>query len=404
MLEHFFVVFLISGIFKDFFGYYHLDTPIDFTLFSAIVALICLLLKIIIYKKCKINLTFRNRLVIVSFLLFWFWMLISLLYSHSPKYSYIKTLLFSTNFITIIIVAVGKLETKKVIKYFVFYTYFFLILYIPILLGFQNNTISNESLKSVGGLYLTLGLNLGIIVLILKFSSSTIFNFKADTYIRYLSFILLVLIGARGPLVFTIIIYILYYLFSLVKLKKIRLQFSFKKLIISSIALISFSAIIIYYFNEIKVLLVRSLSRLALIISHDKGSSINTRIEHFNKSLELLQNPVIFIKGIGIGSYMFVTQHIDIRGYPHNILLEIWVELGIIGLLLFLLICFSFLSVGRKSRYISIYLFLYLFLNLLTSSSLVDIRLTIGFFMLFNEDENNLLEINKIKDKVPDER
>jgi hypothetical protein len=325
-------------------------------------------------------------------------MLISLFYSASPKYSYIKTFLFSTNFITIIIVAVGKLDVKKVIKYFVFYTYFFLILYIPVLLGFQNNTISNETLKSIGGLYLTLGLNLGIIVLILKFSSLTIFSFNTDKFIRYLSLLLLVIIGARGPLIFTIFAYILYYLFSLLKLKKIRLQFSYKKIIISSFSIVSIFAIIIYYFKEIKVLFLRSLSRLALIISPDKGNSINVRVEHINKSMKLLQDPLIFIKGIGIGSYMFITQNTDIRGYPHNILLEVWVELGIIGLILFLLVFLSFISIGRRSRYISIYLLLYLFFNLLISSSLVDIRLTIGFFMLFIESDYNLHEIRIIED------
>jgi hypothetical protein len=400
MLENLFAIFLLSGTFKDYFLYYHLKLPIDFTLLSVIVSFVFLTIRIISRKGLKVNLSLRNRLVIISFLLFWLWMIISLSYSPSPKYSYAKTFLFSTNFVTIIIVAFGNLDVRKFIKYFIYYTYLFLFFYFPVLIATQMRIIPYSSLNSLGGLYLTLGLNLGIIVLILKFSHSKIFNPNIDNFVFYSSFILLVLIGARGPLLFTLFVFILYYLSRLTKLRKVNLKFSLKKVIIGGFSITSLIVLIIVYHDKIKALFDRSLMRLTLILANNKGSSINARVEHLKKSFHLLQDPIILIKGIGIGSYMFVTQNIDMRGYPHNILLEVWVELGLIGLILFMMTFFSFISVGRISGYISKLLLLYLALNLLTTSSLVDIRLTVGFFMLFIEyqssstysNENNLTQ------------
>ncbi len=387
MLENLFIIFLLSGTFKDYFLFYHLKLPIDFTLLSVVVSLIYISVRIILRNKLKVNLSLRNRLVIISFLLFWLWMIISLSYSPSPKYAYTKTFLFSTNFVTIIIVAFGNLDVKKVIKYFIYYTYLFLILYFPVLIATQMRIIPYSSLSSLGGQYLSLGLNLGIIVLIMKFSRLRIFSTNTDNFIFYFSFILLLLIGARGPLLFTVFVLILYYLS---RLAKVRFKFSLKKIIFGSISITSLVALLIIYHDKIKALFDRSLMRFNLILATNKGSSINARIEHLKKSFHLLQDPIVMIKGIGIGSYMFVTQHIDTRGYPHNILLEVWVELGIIGLILFLMTFFSLISYGRISIYISKLLLLYLALNLLTTSSLVDIRLTVGFFMLFFEDQSSL--------------
>lgn len=389
MLEHFFVVFLFSGVFKDFFLFFYLDTPIDFTLFSAIVAICFLSYRILITNKLRINFSVRNKLVLVTFLLFWLWMVISLFYSPSPQYSLKKTFLFSTNFVTIILVALGSLDVKKVIRYFIFYTYLFSSLYLPVLIGTQMGTLPYSYMRDLSGLYLTLGLNLGAIVLILKFSHQPVFNTNTDKYLSILTFILLILIGARGALLIAIFAIILYYSANVFRILRKNIRFTRRKLIFSTFTIASLAALIIYFKDIISALMDRSLARLAYIISSDKGSSINARIEHMDKSFQLLKDPLIFIKGIGIGSYMYVTQHQDIRGYPHNIILEVWVELGIIGVIFFLMNMFSYLSCGRKSEYISKLLLLYLFLNLLKSSSLVDMRLVIGFFMLYIDGNKN---------------
>jgi O-antigen ligase len=79
---------------------------------------------------------------------------------------------------------------------------------------------------------------------------------------------------------------------------------------------------------------------------------------------------------------MYEISGVDGRGYPHNIILEIWFELGLIGLFLFLLFAMSsFIYKISKESKTSWIIFLYIILNLLKSNSLVDIRIHLFFFV-----------------------
>jgi O-antigen ligase len=92
-----------------------------------------------------------------------------------------------------------------------------------------------------------------------------------------------------------------------------------------------------------------------------------------------------FLFGYGIGSFGIITWGEDIRLYPHNMILEIWFELGLIGLMAFFIWIVYVLTKlrGQPNQYISYWLIFYVFLNLMKSSSLVDIRTEFAFFALF---------------------
>lgn len=389
MLESLFVIFLLSGIIKGYFEYYNIQFPIDFTLFSIIFVLLFFTLRVIFQSNYKLYLSKRNFYVLAFSFLFWIWMAFSLIYTQSTNYSYSKTYLFGTILLTIVIIAFGGLDIRKVIKSFIIYNYILLILFFPVLYEYQKGIISDAMTKGISNLYLTLGENLGIIILLLKFNKYSIFKSNIDKYFIYISFLLLIIIGARGPLIFAILIFILYYVISYKDNNKFSLKISLLKVLIGVFGLLLFIYGIIYFHNEINTLFDRSLSRLFLVFDSN-SSSISQRLEHLTKSWNLLQSPITFIRGIGIGSYSLLTTGIDTRGYPHNIFLEVLVELGIIGLIIFILIFLSLIYYGKRNKYISMFVLLFIFLNMLKSSSLVDTRIYFAFFVLYhNEFEFN---------------
>jgi hypothetical protein len=108
------------------------------------------------------------------------------------------------------------------------------------------------------------------------------------------------------------------------------------------------------------------------------NSSVFSRIWHVRYVFSVVtENGMNFMLGKGFGSYAFFCCDVDKLDHPHNILLEIWFELGIIGLIVFL----SFLTLvvvrsfsNEFNLFPIIICSLFLFLNALKSSSIVEIR------------------------------
>lgn len=81
---------------------------------------------------------------------------------------------------------------------------------------------SNDEIhESVGGLYLTLGGYLGAIVVTFLTTKKNVFNPYVDKIFIAISAFILLIIGARGPLIFTVLCVILY----LINKRKISLLF-----------------------------------------------------------------------------------------------------------------------------------------------------------------------------------
>ena len=123
------------------------------------------------------------------------------------------------------------------------------------------------------------------------------------------------------------------------------------------------------------------------------GASANIRVEHYHDSLELIfLNVSNFIFGTGIGSYEIEVSGFDGRNHPHNQILEIWTELGLIGLVIYL-VYFIFLIKNNSKFYVYIsnLIIIYSVLNLLKSSSLVDIRIPLTFICLCVCQSNKLI-------------
>lgn len=76
----------------------------------------------------------------------------------------------------------------------------------------------------------------------------------------------------------------------------------------------------------------------------DKGSSVYIRIDMWKQAInDFIKNPIL---GVGIGNSVEGT------GSPHNIILEVSAELGLLGILIFLSMCY--LTIKKAMRFIKI--------------------------------------------------
>lgn len=387
-MEYLYALYLLSGIIKTFLMFFNVSSSIDFTLLTGSLLLTGLLFHVLIKRVYK----FDAKSVVSMFLLLFFflWINITILYSPSSNYSYEKSFLFLTN----VLAFVTPLFYKKfdLIKFLRFFTILspalgllFLVFYFPIIYP------TTDSEYAFSGLYLSIpefcGLCL-LIFVIFKELFPPVFNWL----LLILNALVVVLCGGKGPIVFTSAVLILYVsarFFSRYVLPQARNHHpDFKSIGVKKILLLTFFVgaslfLLGAFFVNTKILLDRSLARLMLLYSGQPGMEhISGRIGIFVFAANhIFDNVRSLLFGYGLGSYSILFGASEGRAYPHNIILEIWIETGLIGVLLF-----SFFLTHTCERHLRANPFawfvLFLFLNAMKSSSLVDLRLFFGFLAL----------------------
>ena len=387
MKEILVIIVLISGLIKGLLLFWGIPTFIDFTLISFLMLLIY---SIINYKQFSFYLSIRKTFVFLSIIIFYLWMIFSLVYSSSNGYSYTKTFLFLTNLIPIgFLLFIKEFDHRKFIRFFVLIVFilnlvclFYDLIYITGKLG----NLSDNYYKYLSGNYLVLGELTGLLTLVLIcYHDKPVFKNKYfDRVSIFIGICFLLLLSARGPLIFFFFSYLFYLIINSKRIIISNLKISKVFLFLIPVLLV----IIILYSSQLISLIGWSFSRLTLLISDlfrddNVSHSTNVRLIYYSKSLGIiLSNIQSFLFGKGIGSYMLEISGFDGRGYPHNIILEIWFEMGLIGLFFFLVFfCFSFLFKISKESKTSWIVFLFIILNLLKSNSLVDIRAHLFFFI-----------------------
>ena len=207
---------------------------------------------------------------------------------------------------------------------------------------------------------------------------------------------MLILSGGRGGLVLAFLVLTIFGFF--------KSKFKQLKLILKSISLIILFGFIIGHFirqTEYVELFDRSITRLELLIEFNGfnsggggGKSVEERVGMLNFCYDkIVHSPTSLVFGYGIGSFWYEYTGIDGRGYPHNLVLEILFELGLIGLLIFII----FWGVASKHfKYTALsWIVFYLLLNSLKSSSLVDLRILFFMFSLALIDGSNNFVLQK---------
>ena len=115
-------------------------------------------------------------------------------------------------------------------------------------------------------------------------------------------------------------------------------------------------------------------SRFLLFFESDKGSSVTSRMQMILDAIYYIDQSPIF--GHGLGSYGLIVYGTDFRAYPHNGVLEVWFEAGILGLISFMaFILMSFFVAMKRKHFALACIIVFLMLNFLKSSSLDELRL-----------------------------
>lgn len=396
-VEFLLALYILSGTIKAFLAFFQIDFFLDFTLFSGILLLISLFANRVVNKP-SFNSSRINK-PLLWMLLFWGWMIVSLVYTSSPSYSYKKTFLFLTTMLpAFVILYMRRFNINIFLRCFVVLSFLSTILFLPIQGQILAGLDSNEDLfrTTIEGLQLSFGECIGTIAVLFIVSNATIFTKLVDKVVIFVSFIFLLILGARGPLIIAVACATIYYIFIKKKF------FSFLSYSIAAIALLF---IVIPFIENVPIvsdLYHNSMARLELIIDgvlygKDMGNSVDLRVSFIYYSIDSIMRDVSnFLFGTGVGSFGIEYFHNDIRAYPHNLILETWFELGLVGLALLIGFFVSTLKgFAKKHIYITALVLLYVFMNWLKSSSLVDIRTGMTFFLLYSSIWNTDIALVK---------
>lgn len=399
-MEILLLLLIFSGLFKGFSIFFGIDMPIDLTLLS-IILILCLF----VFKNNKITYSRYFVRSIFVLLLFYIWMVITLLFTPSRSYSFLKASFFLINIIAFgIPLFYTKLNVKFFLQSFVLVSIVCGLFYLPFQFLYQigeMSSIVDETTSSIHTMYLSIGELLGLSFIFCVTQDRLWESKLIQSLITFICIVVLVLLGARGPLLFALLLVLLFFLFSnKIKISSILNVSFFLRIVLGLLILV-----VLYFKNQeyFDVLIERTVSRF-LVLGEDSNSNSSAlaRVNYFNISIEhIFKNPFVFLFGNGIGSFGILVLKEDIRAYPHNILLEVFFEFGLIGLAIFISwIIYSLKFISNKSKYISVFVLAYLALNLLKSSSLIDIRLSFIVLSVYILGKKELLEENLKKNNL----
>ena len=128
----------------------------------------------------------------------------------------------------------------------------------------------------------------------------------------------------------------------------------------------------------------QTLRRIMVLFDPQAGTSAMSRMDGFHAAPESIQSRPVF--GHGIGSWPILYLKMDVRSYPHNLILETLVELGLCGLLLLgaLILCAlrrlgTITRISRDPlRIMVLMLFVNVLCNAMVSGDIPDNRLMFG--------------------------
>lgn len=383
-----YLIYIFSGLLKSFFLHFDITFPIDFTAASAILLILAIIYDVFINGIEK-NRPLRYWITFGGLCVFYFWLMFSLTYSPSPEYSKTKTFLFSTNIIAFAYpITIKRFNNVLFIKYFTIFLILFDLFFIYNYQAIKLKGVIDQT--GTGGLYLFLSALTGISIIILLTSKQTIFKSKLiDNIILILLFSFILMLGARGPVIFVFFVYLLFLFSKLLKntggfIKKNHLTiFLFTTILSVSLGTGGY----LKFKDKIDPMIERTYKRFEILIKNEDNNinkSVNVRIDQLDFSFnEIFTDFESFIIGKGIGSFQLLYTGKDGRGYPHNVFIEIWFELGMVGLILFALFITTLMYRKQPNKIINQFTILYLLLNMAKSNSMVDIRVFFAFFALF---------------------
>lgn len=397
MSELLFVFYLVAGMFKIIFGYYNIPTGIDFTLLTALI-LTLLMIKNATANNFSFSFSPLTRYSILFFISLFPLIIFSFTYTSSQAYVYDKTLQFFAILLGFLYpLWMQHFSIKNFFKSYILTLAILCFIFIPLFLQAYNMYLTDyigfqqSSLKPVYESYLTMSYFIAIAFIINTFLK--IYDMKARILFSLFFFISIIIMGGRGPILGIILILFLFLLFNGLKMKKPNV-----KTILISFLLIIILAIYASFQSNISKTFERTFDRLTSLNNISQDEAANDRLVQAEFVISKVDSEH-FLLGYGFGSYGIERTGIDKKFYPHNMPLEILFELGVIGLIIYILLI---ILIIRKlfilGSFVPWALFLFLFFNSLKSLSLTDSRVLFGFFaiiLIFHTYKRSLLEDHK---------
>lgn len=373
-----FVLFLFAGLFKA-------DprlqwVPIDITALFFGLSIIC---GLVICAKKGFVFNYKALILVLLYLFFASFVVMSYLWTPSKVYStqkvlYISTLILWSLVAPAIIISHEPSRIKRLA------VTFFVLSLIVVLEVLRQYFFVNERgfINIFGSTYLGSGQTIGLAFLLLI--SYSLF-WSRNAFRKLITFILICLYfgallvgGGRGPFVAALLCVIIPLVFSL-RLNLGKKTLTIKRYIKPAGTIIVVSVLLLVLLFEMGEL-PQTLLRMTVLTHDGMGDSVSVRLELYNHAITFFKHACLF--GNGVGAWPVLNGGLDIRGYPHNIFLEILVEFGLFGLTLFLCIVFysiSFLMplnrLGDKPiNIVLLMMFCYLFLNAMVSGDIPDNR------------------------------
>jgi hypothetical protein len=260
--------------------------------------------------------------------------------------------------------------------------------------SFFLNIFTDDTITEFKMTYLVIAQLSGLCVIIIVVFGD-LFSPVFSGLLFMISFGTVILTGGRAPIIFTATVLFLYinrnFFSNLIGSQKNKYNRATKLWKTKHIILIIMITCFIFFLMVLFVPNVQMLAgyaylRMTLLFGYAleglDEQSLMVRVDHLTTSYNLIfHHAKGFLFGYGWGSYGIVSGGSDERWYPHNMILEIWVETGLVGLVLFLIFLIYTCRRNFKNNPFS-WVFLFLFLNVMKSSSLVDLRLFFGFLAI----------------------
>ena len=372
--QNFILVFLcLSGFLSAFLN--KITTGFDLVLIALIIAVVDILFNLL---TAKVTFSKNSIHLLGIVLIFYAWMIFTLIHSPSLDYKYEKT----ANFIVNILFFSYPLFIKKINFDFIIKLYTIVLVPFAMFLVYMKSitySIYREEVELFIGYwldYLSLGLHLGILVILLNY-------FNKNIFLQILTLALLFASSARAPLIFTILSLIL------INLTKNKRQI-FNSLLRHKKTFVSLIILVFINLNYITPLFQKSIGRF-LSLGSGVDESVASRMAMMRYAFyQPFENMSNFLFGNGVGSFGLYYNGEDARGYPHNILLEIFFELGLLGLIIFFfLMIFTIKKFSLRNSIFSV-LFFFVFLNAMKSSNLTSLWI---FFLFMSGMSINNKEI-----------
>ena len=370
--ELLFTLYLLAGRFKGDprFAWF----PVDITFFFFLLSLLSGLI-ILIKKKLKI--TSHQLLGMMLYLLFAGWVLTTLSWAPPSSYAWDKALrifaLVSWAYVgSAWIIATDYRRTHRFFTSLVGFALWFSVEALLAYLGLTS--LGGGAPEIMGGNYLgigrVVGLGFGVLAVSFLLTSQTNRLIKVTQVSLMVFFVLVLLvIGGRGPLLATAIAFAITFLL----MRRVR----------SVLYVVVLVAVTILASLQVQAFLqLSTLHRLAVLLEEPSGgTSAEGRLMRVGAALRQIQDSPLIGQGLGSFFYYYGEPGL-LRDYPHNIVLEILAEAGIVGLFLFLinvLYAFSRIpwkKIGKHQLWLTtLFALLNTTLNAMASGDIPDNRL-----------------------------